>query len=377
VSAWYPGDDYVDWAGISVYQQFDGTLGTVADIDNFCNFAKSRNKPIMIAESTPYGGISNARWTNWFLPCLDLIHRQHIQMWCYIDTDWDLLPMFAGQGWGDSRIEQNPFVMSNWLATISSPVFLKQSSELYPRLHANATNCWCEAANALLNGVSVYSDPEASGGAAVSGLNVPGNCVIFTNAGAAQQFVLRYSAAGFGTLGLYVNSQPRRTLPVSPTGSGYGDLLVHAPVPAGALVKIQFDPGDISVNLDSILFRGYQDSDGDGLPDDWELWRFGSLNYGPNDDPDGDGNPNYAEWVADTDPMNRSSALRLNSVTAGPGTATLSISPSASRACFIEQSTDLKNWSLLPAIVRTNATVVNVVLNNAPAGGAFYRLLVP
>src|SRR5262249_34988587 len=68
IAAWYPGDKYVDWAGISVFQQFDGPLGTVADIDNFCAFAKSRNKPIMIAESAPYGGISVARWTNWFMP---------------------------------------------------------------------------------------------------------------------------------------------------------------------------------------------------------------------------------------------------------------------------------------------------------------------
>ena len=377
VSSWYPGDDYVDWAGISVYEQFDGTLGTVADLDNFCAFAKSRNKPIMIAESTPYGGISNARWANWFLPCLDLIHRHHIQMWCYIDTDWEAQPMFAGQGWGDCRIEQNPYVMSNWLATISAPAFLNRSAELYPRLHANATNCWQEAENAGLNGVSPYNDAAASGGAAVSSLDAPGKSVIFTNAGTAQQFVLRYSAASFGTLGLYVNSQPRRMLPVAATGGGYHDLLVHAAIPAGALVKIQFDSGDVAANLDAILFRGYEDSDGDGLPDDWERWRFGSLAYGPNDDPDGDGNSNYAEWVADTDPMNRASALRLNTLTAGSGSATLGISSSASRACFIEQSTDLQNWVVLPVIVQTNVAAVNEVLNNVPPGRAFFRLVVP
>jgi hypothetical protein len=363
----------VDWAGISVYQQFDGTLGTVADIENFCNFAKSRNKPVMIAESTPYGGISDARWTDWFLPCLDLIHREHIQMWSYIDTDWDALPMFAGQGWGDSRIENNPFIRSNWFATVCcNPVFLQQSPQLYPRLHADATNCWCEAENALLNGVSIYSDPEASGGAAVSGLNAPGRSVTFINTGnTAQQIVLRYSAANFGTVGLYRNSQPRRTLPLPPTGTGYSDLLVHEPVPPGAIVKIQFDSGDTSVNLDALLFRSYQDSDHDGLPDDWELLRFGTLNHGH------DGSPGYADWVTDADPLNPSSALRLNSITSGPGTATLSISHSVSRTCFIEQSADLKNWSLSPAIVQTNTALANALLTGTPPGTAFYRLLVP
>lgn len=377
ISAWYPGDDYVDWAGISVYQQFDGTLGTVSDIDNFCAFAKSRNKPVMIAESTPYGGISDARWANWFLPCLDLIHRQHIQMWCYIDANWEAEPMFAGQGWGDCRIEQDAFVMSNWLATISSPAFLNQCRDLYPRIHANATNCWSAAGAAELEGTSAFSDAAASAGIAVSGLSAPGASVTFTNGGTAQEFVLRYSAANFGTLGLYINSQPRRTLPIAATGGSFNDMLVHAPIPAGALVKIQFDAGDVPANLDSILFRGYEDSDGDGLPDDWERWRFGSLNYGPNDDPDGDGNSNYAEWVADTDPMNKASALQFNALTSGSETSMLAISPSATRTCFIEQSTDLRNWVVLPQTVQTNAPLVSAMIGNPSGGNAFYRLVVP
>lgn len=376
VSAWYPGDDYVDWAGISVYQQFDGTLGTVADIDNFCAFAKSRNKPIMIAESTPFGGLSNARWANWFLPCLDLIHRHHIQMWSYIDTDWDALPMFAGQGWGDSRIENNPYIASNWLAVVESPAFLQQSAELYPRLHADATNSWCEAENAGLNGAYVYSDSAASGGEAVSGLAAPGCSVTFTNGGTAQQFVLRYSAMNFGTLGLYVNSQPRRTLPIPATGGAYSDLLIHQEIPAGALIKIEFDAGDAPVNLDAILFRGYQDSYGSGVPDDWVRWRFGSVQSAPGADPGNTGNSIHTEFVADADPMNGNTLLRIGNLTAS-GTGTLTISHAASRTCFVQRSTDLQNWTYLPIVIQTNTDVADVVLNNLPAGKVFYRLVVP
>jgi len=39
------------------------------------------------------------------------------------------------------------------------------------------------------------------------------------------------------------------------------------------------------------------DSDGDGLPDAWELRYFGNLNQGPDDDPDGDGEPNRRECL--------------------------------------------------------------------------------
>ncbi len=46
------------------------------------------------------------------------------------------------------------------------------------------------------------------------------------------------------------------------------------------------------------------DSDGDGLPDAWELDRFGHLNWGPGDDPDYDGLLNIDEYMNNTDPNN-------------------------------------------------------------------------
>ena len=45
-----------------------------------------------------------------------------------------------------------------------------------------------------------------------------------------------------------------------------------------------------------------EDTDGDGLPDAWEMHWFGHLDYGPYDDPDGDGFPNIIEWYRGTDP---------------------------------------------------------------------------
>jgi hypothetical protein len=45
-----------------------------------------------------------------------------------------------------------------------------------------------------------------------------------------------------------------------------------------------------------------QDSDGDSLPDWWEMFYFGTLAYGPADDPDRDGWNNLDEYRAGTDP---------------------------------------------------------------------------
>ena len=53
------------------------------------------------------------------------------------------------------------------------------------------------------------------------------------------------------------------------------------------------------------------DTDGDGLPDDWERQYFGTLAYGPNDDRDHDGMNNLAEYLAGTNPNDSNSKLAL------------------------------------------------------------------
>jgi len=68
-----------------------------------------------------------------------------------------------------------------------------------------------------------------------------------------------------------------------------------------------FDPADATA-----------DSDGDGLPDAYELWLIGnSPDYHtladviPGDDPDGDGATIHQEWLAGTDPLDPSDVFRI------------------------------------------------------------------
>jgi hypothetical protein len=53
------------------------------------------------------------------------------------------------------------------------------------------------------------------------------------------------------------------------------------------------------------------DSDNDGLPDEWEMAHFKSLQFGPKDDPDNDGYSNAREWVMSSDPVVNESPLAL------------------------------------------------------------------
>ena len=51
-----------------------------------------------------------------------------------------------------------------------------------------------------------------------------------------------------------------------------------------------------------MVCSGELDADSDGLPDSWEMANFGTLAYGPNDDPDGDGLTNLTEYLDGTNP---------------------------------------------------------------------------
>ena len=67
---------------------------------------------------------------------------------------------------------------------------------------------------------------------------------------------------------------------------------------------------------DYVLFdpwgHSFVDLDLDGLPDEWEVEFFGSIQAaGPDQDSDGDGATNFEEWLAGTNPTNAASRFQL------------------------------------------------------------------
>jgi hypothetical protein len=129
-----------------------------------------------------------------------------------------------------------------------------------------------------------------------------------------------------------------------------------------------------------------QDSDGDGLPDDWELANglnphSAVGNDGANGDPDGDGFTNLQEYLAGTDPRNPQSFLKIDSIALLPGTAALRFTRVAGHGYTIQfrNSLETGSWQKL-ADVEPALTTAAVQVNDPAAAGAtsrFYRLVTP
>ncbi|MBK1878769.1 glycosyl hydrolase [Pelagicoccus mobilis] len=156
---WYPGDEYVDWTGIT---WFNPRYEPIAQ--QFIELTRKLGKPCMIAESAPMGfdledGTMGAIvpqgdikagdvlehlsadeiWNRWHKRTLDFMEKNKdvVHSICYINTHWDVQPMWSpdtetgnyqGLYWGDSRIESNPRIAQLWNAEVSSDRWLQLES---------------------------------------------------------------------------------------------------------------------------------------------------------------------------------------------------------------------------------------------------------
>jgi hypothetical protein len=121
---------------------------------------------------------------------------------------------------------------------------------------------------------------------------------------------------------------------------------------------------------------GETDSDGDGLPDDWEL-AHGTDPHRPDADadPDGDGMPNREEYLAGTEPTDARSFLGLE-VISGPGdTVKLRFQAQPRRRYSIEHTSRLRSeWSELAGFPDSAGSWIEIPIPTG-ADAQFYRVL--
>ena len=150
IRQWYPGDDYVDWLGFSLFLNPDEGPAVNVDfqpstgrelIGKVLDLARERSKPVFIGEASPQGydlarrtnaniaptwdgpqaeGVREVSdediWNEWFAPVFRLMeeHRDVIYALAYINVNWDSQDMwdapYESGYWGDSRLQVNPYV---------------------------------------------------------------------------------------------------------------------------------------------------------------------------------------------------------------------------------------------------------------------------
>ena len=134
---WYPGDDVVDWWGVSLFD--------IKDFDNqqlseFLERARSHGKPVIISEAAPVfqsgspgrvrGPKSGAEAAAWYRRLATLLNdHPEIQGVVVISVDWRKVKATPpGVEWPDLRIGQWPGAVAMWKKELSDKRFINADS---------------------------------------------------------------------------------------------------------------------------------------------------------------------------------------------------------------------------------------------------------
>ena len=155
--------------------------------------------------------------------------------------------------------------------------------------------------------------------------------------------------------------------PTSPPTAGQ---FITATATNGANQTSEFGPGI------SIAGGGdFEDTDNDGISDEYELEHFGSITGGdPNEDSDGDGQNNLAEFLALTDPNDATSFLTIDIRIDENGNAVLSLNTEIGRTYQLHLNDDLNDFQPLGSPVAGDDNILEFI---DPLGTrSFYRITV-
>lgn len=161
IADWYPGDDYVDWAGLSWFTSPDAVTSVRGRPKHaslrelaveLVEFARERGKPVMIAESSPQGydlanntkanisrvfdgptagdlrNVSDDEiWEDWYAPLFEFMNDNSdtVRAFAYINCHWKMQPMWGppyanDEGyWGDTRLEVNEEIGRRFTAAVN------------------------------------------------------------------------------------------------------------------------------------------------------------------------------------------------------------------------------------------------------------------
>jgi hypothetical protein len=167
---WYPGDTYVDWFGLDVFDaaHFDQSLpdGTGRNItkkgksERFLAMARAKGKPVFMSETSAKSvnisadnqdGIDD--WNNWFAKFFEFINvHKEIKGYNYINANW---PTSAYPNWGDARIQNSTYVTSKYKEE------MKKLKYIHLPFNINPNGPWNNALKIAVSADGVNFNSEA------------------------------------------------------------------------------------------------------------------------------------------------------------------------------------------------------------------------
>ena len=138
----YPGDEYVDFVGFSVFNndiclECNGTFncqGSQVDpnLQQSMDFAKQKGKPIIIAESAVQSpaAASVSGFNDYLDRLFAVVENNDVRALAYINSDWNSHGW--GPEWGDSRVEKNSAVLSHWNSYVNKPRYIHYNGSTAP-----------------------------------------------------------------------------------------------------------------------------------------------------------------------------------------------------------------------------------------------------
>jgi oligosaccharide reducing-end xylanase len=136
IEAWYPGDDAVDWIGVSYAAQ---QACDFAPVNTVLNFARQHGKPLLVAAAAQGHDIgqltfspdgqqvkhftSGNLWKGWFQPLFDLIRKNTdvIRAASYLNND-------------TMQVQGNKGILDRWKTEIVDPRYLNALPNLLTKL---------------------------------------------------------------------------------------------------------------------------------------------------------------------------------------------------------------------------------------------------
>ncbi|MFC1736678.1 PKD domain-containing protein [Candidatus Hydrogenedentota bacterium] len=121
-AAWmdyYPGDSYVDWWGIDVFDPCDKGDAFEAQLHAYTGDAAARGKPVGVPECTPRKKntsrtqtLEDSDWEWWYKGFFEWIESDGVKAVWMTNKDWRLSGTWSD--WGDANIVNNAYVLANY-----------------------------------------------------------------------------------------------------------------------------------------------------------------------------------------------------------------------------------------------------------------------